>query len=250
MMGRQDRDQGQLFYEFNLDEVFFEAEVPWGGGRPRWHLQSRTAVNLRQLLQTNTIEFRHFPGTLDPNELKTCLLWCKQFLICALEDSDIKTLLDWARHNKFPTFPLYEHDLEIKYRATTHDGSLTKDQIKQNIDRILNGTFDEPTEAPVNRAGESWQPSQALVDMLRQWSSDQKKTDELGWACADLVLAEIGPPGPDGVNNDSKAKFEALAAVVPYTYDHLRDLRRLAWISTARNSANVALNSIWAKGFI
>ena len=25
---------------------------------------------------------------------------------------------------------------------------------------------------------------------------------------------------------------------------------RLAWISTARNSANVALNSIWAKGFI
>ncbi len=37
MMGRQDRDQGQLFYEFNLDEVIPKDHLLRRMGRPdRW----------------------------------------------------------------------------------------------------------------------------------------------------------------------------------------------------------------------
>lgn len=120
---------------------FFEAEVPTDAGKPLWHLQARVSVNLRQLLETDTIEFRHFPGTLSPSELLTCLHWCKKFLINALEDNNVQPLLEWAKGKAFPKFHLYDHDLEVRYRATTHDGSLTKAQIASNIQCILDGSL-------------------------------------------------------------------------------------------------------------
>lgn len=122
-------------------KAFFEAEVPSDNKMPLWHLQPRAAINLRQLIETDTIEFRHFPGTLSPSELKICLSWCKQFLIYALDNSEIDSLWKWAKESKFPEFAPYDHDLELKYKATAHDGSLKKYQIKENIRQILNGSF-------------------------------------------------------------------------------------------------------------
>src|SRR5690606_23961726 len=62
-------------------EEFFELEVPASNsGKPLWHAQPRVCVNLRQLLQTDTIEFRHFAGTLNLEVLEDCFNWCQKFL--------------------------------------------------------------------------------------------------------------------------------------------------------------------------
>jgi hypothetical protein len=125
-------------------DEFFRLEVPAApNGRVLWHLQPRLCVSLRQMLETDTIEFRHWPGTLDIDELSTCFQWCKRFIIAAMNDRPILDLLAWARKQTFPKFPDYVHWMELRYRATVHDGSLSKDEIKRNIARILDGKFDE-----------------------------------------------------------------------------------------------------------
>lgn len=138
-------------------EAFFRAEVPQDKlGRPMWHAQPRAAVNLRQLRETDTIEFRHFPGTLDGMELGHCFRWCEHYLLCALcptwglkpENLDPlhtfeKSGEDMLCWTKFPTFPEYNHALEIRYRMTCHDGSVPKDQIAHNIKMIEEGRVNE-----------------------------------------------------------------------------------------------------------
>lgn len=133
-------------------QEFFEAEVPLSkDGRLRlWHFQPRAAVNLRQMLQTNSIEFRHFPGTLDADKLIMVGLWCKCYTICALSDwgypEEVDPIAAYVRAGGnaalIPQFEPYNHSLEIRYRATCHDGTLSKAMIVNNIEAILNGTFD------------------------------------------------------------------------------------------------------------
>lgn len=135
----------RLAYQLEAKTVedFFNKEPPMSRvGKPLWHAQPRLCVSLRQLLQTDTVEFRHFPGTLDEGLLYNCLLWCGKFMHAALSGSTIDPLLAWAKKQSWPTFPKYVYKQEVCYRATVHDGSLTKDQIKKNIQAILEGRFD------------------------------------------------------------------------------------------------------------
>jgi hypothetical protein len=121
---------------------FFEREVPQSKtGKPLWHCQPRVCVNLRQLMETDTIEFRHFPGTLRLTELTTCLQWCDNFLAFAIQGLNIEKLLDGYSPEAFPKFPLYNHEQERRYRATVHDGTVSKEQIAKNIQLILEGKF-------------------------------------------------------------------------------------------------------------
>ena len=123
---------------------FFSAEVPVSaGGKPQWHLGIRTAINLRQLQETDTIEFRHFPGTLNADELLTCVEWCRDYLDAALHTGERAQALfnRLYRTRRFPKFPQYIHALEERYRATCHDGTLTAEQIAKNIVCILGGKF-------------------------------------------------------------------------------------------------------------
>lgn len=129
-----------------LDE-FFEAEVPHSKDRVLWHLQPRVCVNIRQLRETDTIEFRHFPGTLDMEEFRSCLLWCRNFLRSALRDAPVEPLLQWAREQTFPSFPPYVHWREERYRMTCHDGTLTPDTIAANIRKILDEDRAKETRA-------------------------------------------------------------------------------------------------------
>lgn len=138
----------------NTVEDFFAAEVPGDKtGRPMWHAQARAAVNLRQLRETNSIEFRHFPGTVDIDELDHCLAWCRDYTTCALSQWDAPEDLDpWYFFNtrssrnrywhRFPTFEPYDHVLEIRYRHTAHDGR-PKDEIAHNIKEIEAGRFND-----------------------------------------------------------------------------------------------------------
>lgn len=122
-----------------VDE-FFRAEVPVSRqGRPMWHCQPRLCVNLRQLRETDTVEFRHFPGTLDPFELTTCVEWCRDFLVHALENEPVEYLLrmDAYQTGRFPAFPYYLHWREERYRRTVHDGTVSKEDIAANIRDIL-----------------------------------------------------------------------------------------------------------------
>lgn len=126
---------------------FFEREVPRKGARPLWHLQPRVCVNLRQLLETDTIEFRHFPGTRDAREFRACLEWCRRFLAAALVSAPVDPLAAWARAQKFPQFCAYDHAIDVRFRATIHDGSVPREVIKRNIKAMLNGTFEEERTA-------------------------------------------------------------------------------------------------------
>lgn len=123
-----------------LDE-FYAAECPQDkDGKPLWHLAPRHAVNLRHLREdTQTIEFRHFPGTLDSDELLSAVTWCKEWLQMALGHLPLRHPVDLARWYapKLPKFPDYMHSRELRYRQTVHDGTVSKVDIEANIRSIL-----------------------------------------------------------------------------------------------------------------
>ncbi len=130
----------------NLDD-FFHWEVPWSKGeepKPLWHFQPRAAVNLRQMLETDTIEFRHFPGTLDDNELLHCVHWCRDYLLSAFNDRNpVAMWHNQYSHLQFPKFPKYIHWMENRYQATVRDGSVPIDEVYENIRLIEAGEFDD-----------------------------------------------------------------------------------------------------------
>jgi len=107
--------------------------------KPLFHLQPRLCVNLRQHLQTDTVEFRHFPGTMSPSRLLNCLQWCNDYMRYALADKPVDQLLAAPQYatDKFPPFPPYCHFTEKLYRTTVHDGTVSKGDIKRNIEEIL-----------------------------------------------------------------------------------------------------------------
>lgn len=76
---------------------FFEAEViDETTGKLHWAIRPRTCVNLRQMLQTDSIEFRHFFMPYTPAELLDTMRWSKYFLEAAFDGSDVSAqqLLD------------------------------------------------------------------------------------------------------------------------------------------------------------
>lgn len=123
-------------YAAKTVEEFFENEVPRdGSGKPMWHAQARCCVNLRQLIQTNTIEFRHFPGTTSPTEFRAALAWVCEFISAWQDGFDVEALTQLARIHRegMPKFKPYRHDLEQRYLLTTHDGSVPRAQLIENI---------------------------------------------------------------------------------------------------------------------
>lgn len=69
---------------------FFEAEaLHEATGKVHWAIVPRACVNLRQMLQTDTIEFRHFFMPAAAQELLNATLWCKVFLEAAFDGGTI-----------------------------------------------------------------------------------------------------------------------------------------------------------------
>lgn len=133
-----ERLAGQM--EATSVEEFYNLEPPQSkAGKPLFHLQPRLCVNLRQHRETDTVEFRHFPGTLDEAQLSICLHWCYSYLRHALQDIPIDELLATPcfATSMFPAFKRYNHWQETLYRQTVHDGTVSKMDIATNIDFIL-----------------------------------------------------------------------------------------------------------------
>jgi len=132
----------------SVDE-FFELEVPTSKDRKKvlWHAQPRAAINLRQLKQTDTIEFRHFTMSTDFDEVLTAIEWCRDYLELALSGGGagdgVKLYESQYAGRRFPTLSDYPFAAwkERRWRAT----SITKNSrhvVNTNIAAILNGEFD------------------------------------------------------------------------------------------------------------
>lgn len=89
-------------------------------GKRAYGLTTRAGINLLQLQETNTIEFRHFTNTLRVRELATSFAWVLRFVECALEGTTLDELLAGGNH-EFPPFRPYNHDMETGYQYTNFD---------------------------------------------------------------------------------------------------------------------------------
>lgn len=89
------------------------------GGRA-YGLTTRAGINLLQLKETDTVEFRHFTNTLDVELLNSCFTWVKNFVPAALDNASVEELLS-AHSYKFPPFQEYNHNMEIGYKYTNFE---------------------------------------------------------------------------------------------------------------------------------
>lgn len=104
-------------------------------------VSQRPGINMRPMFDnggngTNTIEFRHFFGTLDPLEYKSCLTWCMEFLNAALNTGEEPK--DIIKRNLWMVFPRakkYDHTLHQNFEKTEY--KLPLEERKKNIEEIL-----------------------------------------------------------------------------------------------------------------
>ena len=108
-------------------------------GRYTFRCVPRAAVNLLPLFgPTGTVEFRHFPMTLDPSVVLACVAWCREFLDSALNTpgrtpADVLAGNPWMR---FPGFEPYRHDLEVLYLFTS-PGVVGRRVASANVARLV-----------------------------------------------------------------------------------------------------------------
>jgi hypothetical protein len=115
-------------------EEFFLAEFHLTDKRFAY-IQPRAAVNIRQLQETDTIEFRHFPMTLNSEAFENAATYCKAFLLAALglSGGSINSLYKVAGQLRMPQFDMYDHALEQRFLLTVR----TNKDAAQNIATIL-----------------------------------------------------------------------------------------------------------------
>lgn len=112
-------------------QEFFNGHAPASkNGNRLWFIAPRPGINLRQLQETRTVEFRHFFQTLNLHEIWSCLVWCREFVNLALTSgkSPLTTLDKYQLH--FPAnyntslAMLYDHQLHTMFKHTNlHDNS-------------------------------------------------------------------------------------------------------------------------------
>ncbi len=115
----------ELQLKARTPQEFFEAEaVHLATGKVHWALALRNCVNLRQLMQTDTVEFRHFPGSASPAEVLNATLWCQSFLEAAF-NGGLTTVEDLLRRfgpgegRAWPKFSQYDPWLDAGYFFTS-----------------------------------------------------------------------------------------------------------------------------------
>ena len=121
---------------------FFLFAKPRGG----WQFFKRSAVNLHRMFPetskdhtTPTIEFRHFPGSLDPEVVAEAARWCRDYLILALSDADpSEKLAQYKKRGLLPMpFPRYDHALELRFKQTCAKDGRTVAQLRSAIHAVF-----------------------------------------------------------------------------------------------------------------
>jgi hypothetical protein len=97
---------------------FFDAHSKLqANGKRAYGLTTRAGINLLQLQETNTVEFRHFTCTKDPQKLLHCFNWVSNFVPAALDGASVKELVSCARW-EFPEFASFDFAMECGYQYT------------------------------------------------------------------------------------------------------------------------------------
>lgn len=118
---------------------FFNRHANVGeSGELLWFITPRAGINLRQLWETDTIEFRHFPGTLNLDEIHSSLLWCGMFVNAALNTGVSPHSFFSKRHWKFPKFRKYIHEMDLVWRKTNLSKN-SRRTVKKNISQLVRG---------------------------------------------------------------------------------------------------------------
>ncbi len=119
-------------------QEFYEEHAPKTEKGRMWYFSPRAGINLRQMFEeTNTIEFRHFPGTLDMGQMESALRWCHLFLDAALNKED------WSPRDiywnvmglQFPEFETYDYKTEQVYQYTNFDTNSRK-EVKERLENL------------------------------------------------------------------------------------------------------------------
>lgn len=124
----------------NTEEFYLSHFVTDKQGIPQKQLHQRCGINFRSLWENNeTIEFRHFPGTINSQEFRSCVSWCEEFVNAALETNEPPvSILNRRTDLIFPKFVKYDHVLELGYEATSHH--LPAKVREENIKRLTDAS--------------------------------------------------------------------------------------------------------------
>jgi hypothetical protein len=105
---------------------FFDAHSKLQTDNKRaYGLTTRAGINLLQLQETDTVEFRHFTNTLDVKKLASCFVWVAKFIEGALNDALVSELLS-AYSYDFPEFAPFDFAMECGYQYTNFDKNSRK----------------------------------------------------------------------------------------------------------------------------
>ena len=104
-------------------------------GKVLWALATRGGINISQLRETGTIEFRHFTPTLELDELESCFRWVRDFMEAALYTGESAQSVYERQTWKFPAFAEYDHNLDVVFRWTDLEKN-NRTTIKSRLDRL------------------------------------------------------------------------------------------------------------------
>lgn len=93
--------------------------APATGGKRAWHVAPRPGMNMRSLWKHGTIEYRHFPGTCDPQEVFHAASWCKLITKAAVRGTPTPEQI-WKENGPWvmPQFRRYDHQLALGFERT------------------------------------------------------------------------------------------------------------------------------------
>ena len=119
---------------------FFDAHSKLqADGKRAYGLTTRAGINLLQLQETDTIEFRHFTNTLDVRKLTSCFVWVENFIPMALDSSPVPELLSEYDY-EFPEFAPFDFAMECGYQYTNFQHNSRKvvegriNKLRQHLD--------------------------------------------------------------------------------------------------------------------
>ena len=132
--------------EATTAEEFINGHAPKNNkGEPLWALAIRGGINISQLRETNTIEFRHFTPTIDTEELECCFSWIHEFMNAALVTGESVDSIYSRKPWKFPPFAAYDHDIDVVFRWTDLEKN-KRSEVKQRLNRLAEhfDTYSQP----------------------------------------------------------------------------------------------------------
>jgi len=110
--------KAQFCYLSNTPDEFKRAHGTIKDGSYNSLTIKRFAVNLYSIFKHGTVEFRHFFPTLDPEEVESCLEYCKRFVEEGIGDQKPVTEILKERKFKFPKAVPFSFELEDGWQKT------------------------------------------------------------------------------------------------------------------------------------